>query len=109
MKTKTEVMAEVSAKVPALCGHIYEDRDWLWYAGPSLQDKPAVREVLKAVGFRYARNGHALGGGLMGTWGHSCQRPVRTWKKGERGARVEAKEEEVVDYVAALAAALEGA
>lgn len=73
-------MASITQRAPALAEHIYEDRDWLWYCGPSLQKAPAVREMLKQLGFRFAPSGHriSLEGGdvVVGSWGNSCLRPT---------------------------------
>ncbi len=52
------------------------ERAWLWYVGPSLQHEPDTRAKLKALGFRYARRGHKLPDGRMGSWANSCQAPT---------------------------------
>lgn len=53
------------------------DREWVWYCGPSLQGKPADRQVLKDLGFRFSPDGHMMPDGeTLGSWGHSCQRSM---------------------------------
>lgn len=116
-KSIEQVMNELQEKAPALLDHIYQDRSWLWYAGPSLapvfKDKKlaedphkANREALRAIGFRFARAGHPLGGaGLIGSWGHSCQRPTRSKPrpKQQRAEEEWGEESERFDPVPAMA------
>lgn len=72
-------MAQVFEQTPSLTEHMYVDRDWIWYCGPSLQGEHnrATREALKEIGFRFSPGGHIMPDGeTRGTWGHSCQRPM---------------------------------
>lgn len=75
--------------------HIYMDRDWLWYVGPSLQHEPEDRTKLKNLGFRFAPSGHPMQIGekvIASNWGHSCAHPVRLFKKKRPDAAEDATE-----------------
>jgi hypothetical protein len=77
-----EVMAEVTARVPHLVEHMFADRDWIWYCGPSLQGEhnKATREELKQIGFRFSPKGHVMQDAeTRGSWSHSCTRPLPRW------------------------------
>lgn len=75
-RTIEEVLEQVRTTLPQLEPHMVVERAWLWYAGPSLQHEPATRAALKALGFRYARLGHQLPDGRIGTWANSCLAPT---------------------------------
>lgn len=77
-KTKEQVLAELTARAPKLLEHIKEDRDWLWYCGPSLQPLPKVREFMKGVGFRFS--------GKRNAWYHPCEKPLFGWR-GRKGGK----------------------
>lgn len=87
-----EVMAQVQARLPALVPHCYLDGEWIWYCGPSLAgaDNAATRETLKEIGFRFAFKGHVMRDSAghptttVGTWGHSCQRPLPPRRRGRQ-------------------------
>lgn len=106
MKTTTrqllsteEVMQRVYEQTPHLTEHMYEDRAWIWYCGPSLQGEhnKATREALKEIGFRFSPGGHLMPDNeTRGTWGHSCDRPMFNRRKPK------AKEEDAVSTLEAL-------
>lgn len=98
-----QVMQQVFKKTKGIVDHCYQDRDWIWYCGPSLQgdqNKP-TREALKAIGFRFAPGGHMMQDGkTRGSWGHSCHKPTSTFKRKVTGRTPLAEP----DPLAALAA-----
>ncbi len=80
-------MQQVYEEAPRLIEHMYVDRDWIWYCGPSLQGESnrSTREAIKEIGFRFSPGGHLMPDGVTrGTWGHSCQRPMFPKRKGAR-------------------------
>lgn len=75
--TIAEIMERLGSKAPHLAENCYLDREWVWYCGPSLRENPADRAVLKEMGFRWSKAGHLMPDGkTVGTWGHSCQKPM---------------------------------
>ena len=102
-----EVMAQ-SAKLPALVQHMFLDGEWIWYCGPSLAgaDNKPVREALKEIGFRFAMSGHRMRDpagnqtNVVGTWGHSCQRPLPPRRRSHQGEP--ASEPTTADLIGAL-------
>lgn len=87
--TISEVMAQLGAKAPHLAENCYIDRDWVWYCGPSLQPKPDDRAILKELGFRWSKGGHQMPDGVtVGSWGHSCQKPMFPRRKQHSTAAV---------------------
>lgn len=83
---------------------IYLDRNWLWYCGESLQHNVKARTVLKTLGFRFAPAGHPMKIGdtvITSHWGHSCEHPIRRFKKKSDEPRTTETSE--VDAGAALA------
>lgn len=79
LRTVAEVLAEVDKKAPTLSPHLFIDREWIWYCGPSLQMFPKLRAALAEIGFRFSRKGHPMPDGQTGSWGHSCAKP--TWPR----------------------------
>lgn len=75
--TTEEVVAEVLRKCPSLVEHMFLDREWVWYCGPSLKNNAEVRTALSEIGFRFSPKGHLMPDGeTIGSWGHSCLRPI---------------------------------
>ena len=101
IRSVDEVMTEMQERAPALVEHMFLDRDWIWYCGPSLQgeaNKPH-REVLKAAGFRWSPGGHLMPDNqTKGSWGHSCAKPM--WRKPQ--AKAAAVVEEPVNELVAM-------
>lgn len=90
-------MADVEEQLPHLAEHMQQDREWLWYCGPSLQGEhnKETREKLgtRGIGFRFAPGGHPMPDGGTGSWAHCCEHPTRRQRKDKRPA---GEEEEVV-------------
>ena len=85
-KTQTEVLDYLAEHFPALHKAAEVDRDWVWLVVDlSGEESKAVREAIgkKGLGFRFAKRGHTLGNGSVGTWGHSCQRPMPYKRRGD--------------------------
>ncbi len=84
-------MKRVHEDLPALYTHMFMDGEWVWYCGPSLAgaDNKNARETLKEIGFRFAFKGHPMRGAdgqptkVMGSWGHSCAKPMGFRRKGK--------------------------
>lgn len=75
-RSMDEVMDWLAKNYPQLDAEI--DRSWVWITADLRgEQNREIREDLKDFGFRFAKRGHALPSGDMGTWGHSCQRPIR--------------------------------
>jgi hypothetical protein len=59
------------------------DRNWVWLPvdlrGESNRE---LREELKTFGFRFAKHGHPLSSGAIGTWAHHCDRPMPFKRRG---------------------------
>lgn len=84
LSNATEVMKKVRDQLPGVLEHMYLDRQWIWYCGPSLQHNVQARTVLKNLGFRFAPKGHPMKIGdkiINSQWGNSCQHPTRSYKK----------------------------
>ena len=79
MVSQMQALEWLAASHPELHAVAETERDWVWIAAPSLagDHNKAVRESLKAFGFRWAKGGHVLPSGRMGTWGHACLHPTR--------------------------------
>lgn len=91
-------MADIQLQVPELAEHMYMDREWLWYTGPSLQGEQnrATREHLKTFGFRFAPGGHLMPDGeTKGFWGHCCELPLARRRRTTPGVT---EEEAVPDF-----------
>lgn len=59
------------------------DRSWVWLPVDLRGEKnKALRESLKAFGFRWAKHGHPLPSGRTGTWGHAADKPIPFIRKG---------------------------
>jgi hypothetical protein len=72
-------MADVQLHVPHLARHMFMDRDWIWYCGPTLQGAQNLetRGKLKGFGFRFSPGGHLMPDGqTKGHWGHCCEKPM---------------------------------
>lgn len=90
-----EVMGKVQASIPALVEHMFLDGAWIWYCGPSLAGKEnePVRQHLKDIGFRFCFKGHPMKNNdgqatnVIGTWGHSCEKPTSTRRRPSTAAR----------------------
>lgn len=98
-----QVAGEVQRALPDLASGLRMDRNWLWLV--AAKPPKEQREKLKAIGFRFARDGHALETGEVAMWGHSCERPTRFKRRGGGGGAKPAEpEEEQEDPIAAFAA-----
>jgi uncharacterized protein involved in type VI secretion and phage assembly len=83
----TEVLAWLQAEHPALHQTAAVERAWVWLTADLRGDhNQTARESIKAYGFRFARNGHALPDGKIAHWAHSCSRPIAFKRKGKGGA-----------------------
>ncbi len=74
-----EVLAWLQTNYPALHQGAEIDRHWVWLtANLKGEQHSATRTALKAFGFIFAkkRGGHPLPSGKLGTWGHSCLKPL---------------------------------
>ena len=79
---QTEVLARVAEAAPHL--ELVAERAWLWCASDVRGDSnAAARDVLKSIGFRFAKKGHALPDGRIAYWAHSCDAPRRSIRKGD--------------------------
>lgn len=65
-----KILEIVKRDKPELARHLEYDRHWLWYTGPTLQDKPELRRYLgrEGLGFRFRNGGHPMPSGKVGTW-----------------------------------------
>jgi hypothetical protein len=74
---------------PQLVADAEIDRAWVWLKADlrGEQNKP-IREGLKKYGFIFSRRGgHPLPSGGLGTWGHSCLKPM-PFKRRRKGQSV---------------------
>ena len=91
---QTEVLAWLQEHYPELHAKAEIDRDWVWLA-VDLRGDPTIpiRTAIKEYGFIFSRRGgHVLPSGAIGTWGHSCERPVRFFRKGNQSRQSDPKE-----------------
>ena len=72
---QAEVLAWLAAHYPELHQVATVERAWIWLP-VDLRQQPDVREAIRAYGFRFARRGHPLSNGKLGTWAHSCIKPL---------------------------------
>lgn len=87
-----EVLAWLHQNHPDLHQGAELDRAWVWLTVASLKDKLEVRQSLKDYGFIISKatfkgGGHPLPNGKLGTWGHSCDRPIGFKRRGKSAAR----------------------
>jgi len=105
--TQQEVMGQMARHTPTLTQHVYVDRDWLWYCGPSLAgdgNKP-TREALNLIGFRYSKRGHLMSDKkTVGKWGHSCTQPTFRRRRGSKGYRRKQSAPAITDDVLSMLA-----
>ncbi len=76
--SQTDVLKWLHENHPRLHSVAELERDWVWLVVDLRGDhnKP-TRESIKAFGFRFHfRGGHALPSGKVGTWAHSCMKPM---------------------------------
>lgn len=99
---QVEVLEWLADTHSELHGAAEIDRDWIWLP-VDLRDDPETRASIKEFGFRFAKRGHALPSGRVGTWGHACSHPI-PFKRGAGGGRVTVKEP-TVDLESELLAA----
>ena len=119
--SQSEVLAWLQQNYPKLWSKAEADRAWLWLPVDLRgQEYDATRKALGEFGFRYARKGHLLPSGKVGTWAHHCTRPLpfrrgggatgRQERKGgsEAGAREDNRAEPLLDgdLLAEIGAAL---
>ena len=86
--TQSEVLDWLLQNHPELHKKAELDRSWIWLVVDLRGDdlKP-VRESIKEFGFIFSRRGgHPLPSGNIGTWGHSCNKPI-AFKRGKKQAR----------------------
>jgi len=81
--------------------HLHEvaviERAWIWLPVDLRgKENDSTRDSLMEYGFRFARRGHPLSNGKVGTWSHACDRPIPFKMKGkgnkpkpESGGRVD--------------------
>lgn len=83
--SQTEVLTWLQTNHPQLHAAAEIERDWVWLAVDLRGEaNTPIREAIKAYGFIFNRKGgHPLPSGKLGTWGHSCMRPLR-FVKGNR-------------------------
>lgn len=85
---KTVVLDWLMKTHPALHATAELDRDWVWLTENLSGDShKEIRESLKNAapgrGFVFAKKGgHKLPSGKLGTWGHSCDKPMPFKRRG---------------------------
>lgn len=83
-----DVLAWLKENHPHLHATAEIDRNWCWITeNLSGESNKAVRESLKASGFRFAKRGHVLPSGKAGTWANSCTAPLPFYRKSKGGSR----------------------
>jgi hypothetical protein len=70
-----DVLAWLQTNHPTLHDQAEVERAWVWLP-VDLRKDPETRQAIKDFGFRFARRGHLLPSGKIGTWGHSCTHPM---------------------------------
>ncbi len=94
MKTKrepipqTEVLAWLQEHHPNLHATAEIDRAWIWVTeNLSHPDNKPIRESIGENGFVFARRLHPLPSGRLGTWGHSCLKPMPFKRNGKGSSK----------------------
>jgi hypothetical protein len=87
------------------------DRSWCWVVSPetapvhqikggckceACQERAAIRERLKEIGFRFAFQPHILKSGATSRWGHNCGHATR-YRKNKGGSDKAPRETEKPD------------
>lgn len=87
-----KILEIVKRDKPELARHLEYDRHWLWYTGPTLQDKPELRRYLgrEGLGFRFRNGGHPMPSGNVGTWFYWYVIPPK-WKSNGSGSRYQVR------------------
>ena len=91
---------EVIEKVEELELEYEMDRAWVWITtdlAPMHKKcecvecvaRKAMREQIKAIGFRFAMAPHTLPSGQTSRWGHSCLSPTRNKRRSKGGSTEE--------------------
>lgn len=84
-----QVLSWLQQQFPQLAANAEVDRAWCWISqNLSGEHNRKVRDSLKEFGFRFAKRGHKLPSGTVGTWGHSCTSPLPFYRKGKGTASV---------------------
>jgi hypothetical protein len=98
-----DVLAWLQAHHPELHAGAELDRAWVWITTSLKGDEHlATRESIKQYGFIFNRHGgHKLSSGALGTWGHSCEKPIAFKRKG--GGKPKARDNDRLDPIAAAA------
>lgn len=87
-QTQTDVLEFLAEHHPELHAVAELDRSWVWLPVDLRgEEHRATREAIgkQGIGFRYAKNGHTLPSGKVGTWGHHCDKPIPFRRKGKGG------------------------
>lgn len=82
LRPQSEVLHDVKTLLPEV--HVELERDWVWIAGDFYKD-PVVREMMKALGFKYKKADHILPSGKVAHWAHCCMHPTPFKRKGKGG------------------------
>ena len=94
--SQLEVLAWLQTNHPALHAGVEIDRAWVWITtslkpahikctSGECEKLAAVRRSLGDYGFVFARRLHPLPSGKLGTWGHSCLKPLPFKRRGKGG------------------------
>lgn len=84
----TQVLEWLLANHPELHAAAEQEREWLWLIGDLRGDhNKAVRDSIKAYGFKFVPGSHILPSGNVSHWGHSCSHPTRFGKRKGKGGQ----------------------
>lgn len=100
--SQVDVLEWLQKNHPSL--HAEIDRRWVWVSNnlSGANNKP-VREDLKQIGFRFAKNGHTTPSGTVAHWGHHCDAPIPFKRRGDsKTDHDKPKREDVLSEIDAL-------
>jgi hypothetical protein len=99
--SQVDVLAWLQQNHPGL--HAEPDRRWIWISDnlSGGNNKP-VREDLKKIGFRFAKNGHTTPSGTLAHWGHHCDAPIPFKRSGGKVDHNKPTREDVLSEIDAL-------
>lgn len=108
-KSQTEVLEYLAEHHPELHAAAEIDRSWVWLCVDLRGDhNKELRDAIgkQGLGFRFAPKGHPLESGHIGTWSHSCDKPIPFRRKGRGPAKEEGSTMSDEQLEGALAAVL---
>lgn len=86
LKPVSDVLAELHAISPELHAAAELERNWVWVTlNMQPKERQPWRDAMKAMGFKYAKRGHACPSGAMSYWSHHCMHPTRFDKSKGKG------------------------